>query len=144
MTVLKLTRLSMMHGCSPPSRPKRPVAPSVSKPRSPTKTEPSALASPGEIALLRRAKSRLANAVRLSFSIEGVAGQSFGAFAVSGMTLELEGLANDFVGKGLCGGELILRARGRAASESASHTLLGNVALYGATGGSLVRCGACG
>ena len=51
---------------------------------------------------------------------------------------------DDFVGKGLSGGELILRARGRAASDSARHTLLGNVALYGATAGSLYAAGRAG
>ena len=76
--------------------------------------------------------------------MNGVAGQSFGAFAVSGMTLQLEGLANDFVGKGLCGGELVLRGQGRAARESEKHTLLGNVALYGATGGWLFAAGRAG
>ena len=74
----------------------------------------------------------------------GTAGQSFGAFAVAGMALQLEGLANDFVGKGLCGGELVLRGRGRAALESEKHTLLGNVALYGATGGWLFAAGRAG
>jgi glutamate synthase (NADPH/NADH) large chain len=74
----------------------------------------------------------------------GVAGQSFGAFAVAGMTLELDGLANDFVGKGLCGGDLVLRGRGKAAQESEKHTLLGNVALYGATGGRLFAAGRAG
>jgi glutamate synthase domain-containing protein 2/glutamate synthase domain-containing protein 1/glutamate synthase domain-containing protein 3 len=80
----------------------------------------------------------------LTFSMIGTAGQSFGAFAVSGMTLQLEGLANDFVGKGLCGGELTLRGQGRAARESEKHTLLGNVALYGATGGWLFAAGRAG
>ena len=76
--------------------------------------------------------------------MHGTAGQSFGAFAVTGMTLQLDGIANDFVGKGLCGGELILRAAGRAAQESAQHTLLGNVALYGATSGWLFAAGRAG
>jgi glutamate synthase (NADPH/NADH) large chain len=80
----------------------------------------------------------------LMFKMSGVAGQSFGAFAVAGMTLELDGLANDFVGKGLCGGELVLRAQGRAARESGKHTLLGNVALYGATSGRLFAAGRAG
>jgi glutamate synthase domain-containing protein 2/glutamate synthase domain-containing protein 1/glutamate synthase domain-containing protein 3 len=97
----------------------------------------------GEVALLRRAKPGLASPC-LSFRLKGVAGQSFGAFAVTGMTLELEGLANDFVGKGLSGGELILRGLGRAANDSGSHTLLGNVALYGATAGSLYAAGRAG
>jgi glutamate synthase (NADPH/NADH) large chain len=80
----------------------------------------------------------------LQFDLKGVAGQSFGAFAVAGMTLKLEGLANDFVGKGLCGGELILRGEGRAARESTKHVILGNVALYGATSGSLYAAGRAG
>ena len=58
----------------------------------------------------------------LTFDLKGVAGQSFGALQYHGMTLNLEGLANDFVGKGLCGGELILRGQGRAALQSADHT----------------------
>ena len=80
----------------------------------------------------------------LNFKMKGVAGQSFGAFAVPGMQLVLEGIANDFVGKGLCGGELILRGQGRAARESELHVILGNVALYGATSGSLFAAGRAG
>ncbi len=80
----------------------------------------------------------------LNFKMTGVAGQSFGAFAVPGMQLVLEGMANDFVGKGLCGGELILRGQGRAARESELHVILGNVALYGATSGSLFAAGRAG
>ena len=80
----------------------------------------------------------------LNFKLKGVAGQSFGAFAVPGMQLVLEGMANDFVGKGLCGGELILRGQGRAARESELHVILGNVALYGATSGSLFAAGRAG
>jgi glutamate synthase (NADPH/NADH) large chain len=97
----------------------------------------------GKLALYRDRNPDAAGS-NLSFHLKGTAGQSFGAFAVSGMTIELEGLANDFVGKGLSGGELILRARGRAAEDSALHTLLGNVALYGATGGSLYAAGRAG
>ncbi len=80
----------------------------------------------------------------LTFDLKGVAGQSFGAFASHGMTLKLEGLANDFVGKGLCGGELVIRGRGRVAQQSEAHTLLGNVALYGATSGWLFAAGRAG
>ncbi|HEY2472071.1 MAG TPA: glutamate synthase large subunit [Terracidiphilus sp.] len=81
---------------------------------------------------------------QLTFNLKGTAGQSFGAFAATGMTLSLEGIANDFVGKGLCGGELILRGRGRVALQSEAHTLLGNVALYGATSGWLFAAGRAG
>ncbi len=80
----------------------------------------------------------------MNFKLTGVAGQSFGAFAIPGMSLVLEGMANDFVGKGLCGGELILRGQGRAARESELHVILGNVALYGATGGTLFAAGRAG
>ncbi len=80
----------------------------------------------------------------LCFELTGVAGQSFGAFATAGLSLVLEGLANDFVGKGLCGGELVLRGQGRAARESELHVILGNVALYGATSGSLFAAGRVG
>jgi glutamate synthase (NADPH/NADH) large chain len=85
-----------------------------------------------------------ASGSKLHFELNGTAGQSFGAFAVSGMTLKLTGLANDFVGKGLCGGELILCPEGRAARESTRHVILGNVALYGATSGALYAAGRAG
>jgi glutamate synthase domain-containing protein 2/glutamate synthase domain-containing protein 1/glutamate synthase domain-containing protein 3 len=91
-----------------------------------------------------RTNNPTASGSALQFDMKGVAGQSFGAFAVGGMTLKLEGLANDFVGKGLCGGELILRGQGRAARESTKHVILGNVALYGATSGSLYAAGRAG
>jgi glutamate synthase domain-containing protein 2/glutamate synthase domain-containing protein 1/glutamate synthase domain-containing protein 3 len=97
----------------------------------------------GQIALFRT-NNPTASGSALQFDMKGVAGQSFGAFAVAGMTLKLEGLANDFVGKGLCGGELILRGEGRAARESTQHVILGNVALYGATSGSLYAAGRAG
>ena len=97
----------------------------------------------GQLALLKTNNPSVPGS-SLTFTMQGTAGQSFGAFAVTGMSLHLDGLANDFVGKGLCGGELILRATGRAAEESARHTLLGNVALYGATSGSLFAAGRAG
>jgi glutamate synthase domain-containing protein 2/glutamate synthase domain-containing protein 1/glutamate synthase domain-containing protein 3 len=97
----------------------------------------------GQLALFKT-QNPTATGSNLTFSMSGTAGQSFGAFATSGMTLQLEGLANDFVGKGLCGGELILRGQGRAARESEKHTLLGNVALYGATAGWLFAAGRAG
>jgi glutamate synthase (ferredoxin) len=95
----------------------------------------------GELAL-RRAQADLPADV--TFRLNGVAGQSFGAFTVEGMTLELEGQANDFVGKGLSGGELVIRARGLAAKDSGQHVILGNVALYGATAGRLFAGGRAG
>ena len=91
-----------------------------------------------------RTNNPTASGSELTFDLKGVAGQSFGAFATTGVTLKLTGLANDFVGKGLCGGELIIRPEGRAARESTKHTVLGNVALYGATAGSLYAAGRVG
>jgi glutamate synthase (NADPH/NADH) large chain len=95
----------------------------------------------GEIAL-RRAQEDLR--VDATFNLSGTAGQSFGAFTVEGMKLVLDGQANDFVGKGLSGGEIVIRARGLAAKNSGQHVILGNVALYGATAGKLFAAGRAG
>jgi glutamate synthase (NADPH/NADH) large chain len=84
------------------------------------------------------------DAADVTFDLHGTAGQSFGAFAAAGMTLILTGQANDFVGKGLSGADLVLRAVGRAAERSDEHVLLGNVALYGATAGRLFAAGRAG
>ena len=83
-------------------------------------------------------------AVRLNF--RGPAGQSFGAFAIRGLVLELEGEANDGVGKGLSGAEIIVRPFPRAgyAARSGAQTILGNAALYGATSGRLFAAGRAG
>jgi glutamate synthase (NADPH/NADH) large chain len=96
----------------------------------------------GEMSVLR-AKGELGD-VDVTFELEGTAGQSFGAFAGTGMKLFLTGQANDFVGKGLSGADLVLRAVGRAAERSEEHVLLGNVALYGATAGRLFAAGRAG
>ncbi len=95
----------------------------------------------GEIALLRAQKDTPAD---ITLRLQGTAGQSFGAFAVEGMTLVLDGWANDFVGKGLSGGKLVIRPRGLAAKSSGRHVILGNVALYGATAGALFAAGRAG
>ncbi len=73
----------------------------------------------------------------------GSAGQSFGAFATHGMHLDLEGEANDYVGKGLSGGEVSIRPFRQAAYVLATHenTILGNTCLYGATAGRLFAAG---
>ena len=95
----------------------------------------------GEIALLRAQENVPAD---VTFDLEGIAGQSFGAFTVDGMKLVLHGQANDFVGKGLSGGEIVIRACGLAAKDSGQHVILGNVALYGATAGLLFAAGRAG
>ncbi len=83
-------------------------------------------------------------AVRLRFA--GAAGQSFGAFTCRGMHLELEGEANDYVGKGLSGAELTIRPYRRAAYADVSHQhlVIGNTVLYGATAGRLYAAGQAG
>ena len=96
----------------------------------------------GELALLR-ARGEI-DCVDVTFDLHGTAGQSFGAFAAEGIKLILTGQANDFVGKGLSGAELVLRPVGRAVERSGDHVLLGNVALYGATAGKLFAAGRAG
>ncbi|MGO9563737.1 MAG: glutamate synthase-related protein, partial [Candidatus Korobacteraceae bacterium] len=96
----------------------------------------------GELALLRRDHPELKP--NLVFRLHGAVGQSFGAFATDGTTLILEGQANDYVGKGLSGGELILRPTGKLAVADGAQAILGNVALYGATSGWLFAAGSAG
>ncbi|MEM9631849.1 MAG: glutamate synthase-related protein [Pseudomonadota bacterium] len=65
----------------------------------------------------------------------GSAGQSFGAFCNDGMRLEHEGTCNDGVGKGACGGTIVVRSPGGGSEEAGGNVLIGNFALFGATGG---------
>ncbi|MFO0956702.1 MAG: glutamate synthase large subunit, partial [Isosphaeraceae bacterium] len=71
--------------------------------------------------------------IRLNF--QGSAGQSFGAFLPKGITLTLAGEANDYVGKGLSGGKVIVHPHPKATFAAERNILIGNVALYGATAG---------
>jgi glutamate synthase domain-containing protein 2/glutamate synthase domain-containing protein 3 len=77
-------------------------------------------------------------------NLTGSAGQSFGAFIPKGITLALEGEANDFVGKGLSGGKLIVRPPAGAAFVPEENVIIGNVALYGATSGDAFVSGVAG
>lgn len=74
------------------------------------------------------------NTIKLNF--EGSAGQSFGAFIPKGMTLELEGDANDYLGKGLSGGTITVYPPKASIFEADENILIGNVAFYGATSGT--------
>ncbi|MBC8096418.1 MAG: glutamate synthase subunit alpha, partial [Akkermansiaceae bacterium] len=74
----------------------------------------------------------------------GSAGQSFGAFIPKGMTLELEGDANDYFGKGLSGGKLIVYPSKASTFVAEDNIIIGNVALYGATGGEIFVRGMAG
>jgi glutamate synthase (ferredoxin) len=71
----------------------------------------------------------------IKFHFKGSAGQSFGAFVPKGMTLILEGDANDYVGKGLSGGKIVVFPPREATFVPEENTIVGNVAFYGATGG---------
>jgi len=73
------------------------------------------------------------NTISLNFT--GTAGQSFGAFIPKGLTLALEGEANDYVGKGLSGGKIIVKPSEKSVITSDVHTIIGNVAFYGGTAG---------
>ncbi len=80
----------------------------------------------------------------IDITFTGSAGQSFGAFVPKGVTLRLEGDANDYVGKGLSGGRIVVRPD-RAASELAEYSVIaGNTIGYGATGGELFLRGRVG
>ena len=72
----------------------------------------------------------------IHIKLDGSAGQSLGAFLASGITLELEGDANDYVGKGLSGGKLMVYPPKVSSFVAADNLIVGNVVLYGATSGS--------
>lgn len=77
----------------------------------------------------------------LQYRLVGVAGQSLGAFLTHGIELRLKGLANDYVGKGMSGGLITIRMPRDIRTPGTEHTMIGNVALYGATGGTLFVAG---
>jgi glutamate synthase (ferredoxin) len=78
---------------------------------------------------------------RVTVAFEGQAGQSFGAFLVAGVEFILTGEANDYVGKGMGGGRILIRP---PANDAGQPCLLGNTVLYGATGGELFAAGRAG
>jgi glutamate synthase (ferredoxin) len=80
----------------------------------------------------------------IQFRFKGSAGQSFGAFVTRGMTLSIEGDANDYFGKGLSGGKLIVHPPANAGFKAADNIIIGNVAMYGATAGEIYVNGRAG
>ncbi|RVU02685.1 glutamate synthase large subunit [Mucilaginibacter limnophilus] len=80
----------------------------------------------------------------INFKFKGSAGQSFGAFAAKGISFELEGEANDYVGKGLSGAQLAIYPSEKATFNPSENIIIGNVALYGATSGELFVGGMAG
>jgi glutamate synthase (NADPH) large chain len=80
----------------------------------------------------------------ISVTLTGTAGQSFGAFVPRGVTLRLLGDANDYVGKGLSGGRLIIRPDAAASFAAEANVIAGNTVLYGATSGEVFLRGQAG
>jgi glutamate synthase (NADPH/NADH) large chain len=80
----------------------------------------------------------------INFKFKGSAGQSFGAFATKGISFELEGEANDYVGKGLSGAQLAIYPSEKATFTPEENIIIGNVALYGATSGEVFIRGMAG
>ena len=80
----------------------------------------------------------------ITVSLIGTVGQSFGVWNAGGLNLELEGDANDYVGKGMAGGRIVIRPPARSRFATNATTILGNTCLYGATGGLLMAAGLAG
>ncbi|QIK76277.1 glutamate synthase large subunit [Nocardioides piscis] len=80
----------------------------------------------------------------IDFTLTGSAGQSFGAFVPSGVTLRLEGDANDYVGKGLSGGRIVVRPHREATFDASQQIIAGNTIGYGATSGQIFLRGQAG
>ncbi len=80
----------------------------------------------------------------IDVTLRGVAGQSFGAFCINGMRLTLIGESNDYVGKGMAGGELVVRPPDESPFRWHENSIIGNTCLYGATGGVLYAGGRAG
>ena len=80
----------------------------------------------------------------LTVKLTGSAGQSLGAFAAPGLKLEVSGDANDYVGKGLSGGTIVVRPPMNSPLVAAENTIIGNTVLYGATAGHLFAAGRAG
>ncbi|WP_312582973.1 hypothetical protein, partial [Staphylococcus aureus] len=80
----------------------------------------------------------------ITLRLRGAAGQSFGVWNAGGLNLELEGEANDYVGKGMAGGRIVVRPPRAARFETNKTVIIGNTCLYGATGGTLYAAGTAG
>lgn len=80
----------------------------------------------------------------ITLRLKGIAGQSFGVWNVGGLNMYLEGDANDYVGKGMTGGKLVIRPPQQSQFDSQETAIVGNTCLYGATGGKLYASGQAG
>ncbi|MFZ3111266.1 MAG: glutamate synthase-related protein, partial [Rectinemataceae bacterium] len=93
-------------------------------------------------ALIRSGTTLASDAIRVRFT--GTAGQSFGAFLVAGIDFSLSGEANDFLGKSLSGGRIVVRPRDESRFQPERNVIAGNVCLFGATGGEVFLGGQVG
>ena len=93
---------------------------------------------------LQYGDSGLPDAASIEVQLTGTAGQSLGAFLIHGVRLLLTGDANDYVGKGMHGGEIVVRPSPRVPAKADDLVLVGNTVLYGATGGTLYVNGRAG
>ncbi|WP_455209898.1 glutamate synthase large subunit [Kaarinaea lacus] len=96
----------------------------------------------GEIAARHGNQGMKDNPIQIN--LKGTAGQSFGVWNAGGLYLSLEGDANDYVGKGMTGGKLIIYPPENSQFNSFETTIIGNTCLYGATGGKLFAAGMAG
>ncbi len=96
----------------------------------------------GELCRLHGEEGLSENTIYCKF--KGVAGQSFGAFLAKGITFELEGMANDYVGKGISGGKIIIYPDKKANYSSEENIIIGNTAFYGAITGEVYIRGLAG
>jgi glutamate synthase (NADPH/NADH) large chain len=80
----------------------------------------------------------------ITVKLSGTAGQSFGAFLMKGVTFELTGEGNDYVGKGLCGGKIIIKKPAAFRGHPAENIIVGNTVMYGATSGESYFSGVAG
>src|ERR1700735_3932688 len=81
------------------------------------------------------------SAAPLIVNLKGSAGQSFGVWNAGGLHLNLTGEANDYVGKGMAGGKIVLKPHERSTFVARETVIMGNTCLYGATGGELYAAG---
>jgi glutamate synthase (NADPH/NADH) large chain len=86
-----------------------------------------------EISVRHGAEGLADDTIQLTF--DGIAGQSFGAFLAPGVTMQLRGASNDYIGKGLSGGRIVVQTPPNAGYAAAENVVIGNVAFYGATSG---------
>ena len=96
----------------------------------------------GEVAYIRGSNHLPPSSIDLKFT--GTAGQSFGTFLSPGIRMQLHGEANDYVGKGMSGGEIVIRPKEEESYVWKDNIIVGNTCLYGATGGHLFAAGCAG